>query len=71
MRGTITFGEVLESADQLSLEEQKSLVDILRRRVTEHRRLELAKDIQDAHQAFQEGRCRPVTPSELMQEVLS
>jgi len=71
MGKTITFGEVLESADQLTLDEQTSLLGVLRGRVTERRRVELAEDIQNAHQEFQEGRCRPVTPSELIQEILS
>ncbi len=71
MENTMTFGEVLEATDKLSLEEQETLVDTLRRRMIEHRRTELAKDIQDAQQEFQEGRCRAVTPSELMKEISS
>jgi hypothetical protein len=32
-----TFGQVLDSADELTLEEQKSLVSVLQRRVAERR----------------------------------
>lgn len=67
----ITFGEILEATDKLSLEEQETLVDILHRRMIEQRRTELAKDIQDAQQEFQEGRCRQVTSREFIREILS
>lgn len=67
----VTLKEVLEKTEKLSLEEQETLIDILQRRMVECQRTELAKDIQDAQKEFQEGRCHPVTPSELMQEILS
>ena len=66
-----TFGEVLEATDKLSLEEQETLVDTLHRRTIERRRAELAKDVQDAQQEFQQGRCRAAIPSELMGEISS
>jgi hypothetical protein len=65
------FGDVLESIDKLSLEEQETLIEILHRRIIERRREELARDIQQAQQEFQAGQCRPVTPTELMDEILS
>lgn len=71
MQTMVSFGEVLEAADKLSLEEQVSLIDILQRRIIEHRRAELARDIQEARKEFEEGHCKPTTPSELMNEILS
>ena len=65
-----TFAEVLEAADALSIDEQETLVEILRRRVTESRRSELASDIADARQEFQSGGCRPTEPDQLMGEIL-
>lgn len=67
----VTFKDVLESSDKLSLEDQEALVDILYKRLIERRRIELAEDIRDAQQEFQEGRCRETTPSELIHEILS
>ena len=67
----IAFGDVLECADRLSLEEQESLVEILHRRLIERRRDELAQDIREAEQEFRNGGCRPVAPEELMGEILS
>jgi hypothetical protein len=70
MQTMISFGEVLEAVDKLSLEEQVSLIDILQRRIIERRRAELAEDIQEARKDFEEGRSKPATPSELMDEIL-
>ncbi|MBU1262598.1 hypothetical protein KKG61_02750 [bacterium] len=71
MRNIMTFNEVLESADKLSLDEQEILREALHRRLIEHRRAELAKEIQDAQQEYKEGGCQSATPSELMKEILS
>ncbi len=71
MQNTTAFVELLDAADKLSLDEQETFVEILQRRMAEHRRAELAKEIQDAEREYQAGRCRPVTPEELMGEVLS
>jgi hypothetical protein len=71
MQTVVSFGEVLEAVDKLSLEEQESLIDILRRRMIERRRAELAKDIEEARQEFREGACQPATPSDIMEEILS
>ncbi len=71
MRNTMTFGDVLETVDSLPLEEQEELIEILRRRVIERRREELAKEIQEARKEFRAGRTRPATPDELMSEILS
>lgn len=71
MERTLSFGDVLEAVDRMSLEEQETLVDILNRRMVEERRAALARDIQEARQECQEGECRPVTPDELMGEIVS
>ncbi len=71
MERALAFGEVLEVVDTLSLEEQEMLTEVVHRRVIERRREELAKDIQDAQREFQAGHCHPMTPDELMAEILS
>lgn len=65
-----SFGDVLDAADALSIDEQETLVDILGRRVTELRRFELAKDIAAARQEFHNGGCSAADPDELMGEIL-
>ncbi len=71
VKSTVPFGEVLETIDRLPLEEQEELIEIVRRRVIEQRRTELAKDIREAQEEFRKGHVRPATPDELMAEILS
>lgn len=62
----ISFAQVLEDADQLSLDEQESLLAILQRRLAEARREQLAKDIRQARLEFEQGLCQPTTPEDLI-----
>ena len=71
MKGNVRFGEILEEADRLPLEDQETLIEVLQRRMRDRRRAELAKDIQEAQEEFQKGSCRPATADELMREILS
>ena len=71
MPDSIPFGEVLEAANSLPTEDQESLIVILKNRLRDRRRAELAKDIQEAEKEFEKGECRPVTPDDLMREILS
>jgi hypothetical protein len=71
MPNTTPFSEALDAVEKLTLPEQEELVDILRRRLIEQRRAELVKDVQDAEREFQAGGSRPVSPNELIKEILS
>jgi hypothetical protein len=71
MAQTMPFGEVLEVIDQLSLDEQETLVDILHRRMAERGRQQLVAEIEAARQEFAEGGCQPATTDDLMKEILS
>ena len=64
------FGEVLEAADRLTLDEQEELIAILHRRLAQAARQRLVADVQEARREFAEGRCSPATPDELMREIL-
>jgi len=66
-----TFAEILESADQLPPEDQENLILILQSRLRDHRRAERVRDVQEAEQEFAEGKCQPVTPEQLMKEILA
>ena len=70
MEAPSPFGEVLDAVDRLPLEEQEILVDVLHRRIIEHRREQLASEILQAQQEFREGRCQPIIPEALMKEFL-
>ena len=71
MPKALRFGEVLEGIETLSLEDQEILRGILHRRIIERRREALVQDVQQAQQEFQAGQCRPATPEELMNEIVS
>lgn len=71
METVLSFGDVLEAAEQLSLEEQESLLELLQRRLIERRRAVLAKEIEAARQEFREGKTRAMTPAEIIAEALA
>ena len=71
MRSTIQYNHVVEDVEKLTLEEQESLVKLLHQRVMERRRAELAIEIQDARNEFQNGKATPATPNELANEMIS
>jgi hypothetical protein len=66
----IPFAEVLEAADHLSPDEQQELIHILNRRLAEAARKRLVADVQEARDEFSQGRSSPVTPDELMREIM-
>jgi len=68
---TVYFGEVLDATDKLSLDEQHTLIEILQRRMKERRRAIIAKNIRAARKEFQQKKCQPATPREIMEEILS
>ncbi len=70
MANVLPFGEVLEAADHLSPDEQEELIGILHRRLAHARRQRLAAEIEESRKEFAAGHCSPVTPSELMREVM-
>ena len=61
MQATVSFGEVLEATDKLSLDEQHTLIEILQRRLRERRRAIIAKNIQAAKKELEQGDCEPAT----------
>ena len=66
-----TFAEILEAAEQLPPEEQENLIHILKNRLREQKRAELVKDVNEAQKEFAQGQCKPVTPEQIMEEILS
>lgn len=55
MTQTIQFNQILEMIDDLSLEEQEELINIVRHRKIEQRREEIANNIAQANQEYQQG----------------
>ena len=65
MNNMPTFAEVIEAAEQLSIEEQEFLMGLLRRRAV------LAKEIEAARQKFREVKTQALTLAEIIIEALA
>lgn len=63
------FQEVIENVESLPLDDQALLVKIIRRRLIENRRAELAAEIVETRSAYQRGEVRRGTVAELMEEL--
>jgi hypothetical protein len=71
MEAAVPFREVLEAIGALPLDEQEELMGVVRRRIVEQRRQELASDVAEAEAELTAGGCEARTPDELMREILS
>jgi hypothetical protein len=56
MSPTLQFHQILEMIDNLSCDEQDDLISIIRHRQIEKRQEEIAKNIHQAHQEYQQGK---------------
>ncbi len=64
-----TFGDVLESAEELSRDDQETLLSILQRRLAERRRAELVRTVEEARREHKSGRCRAATADAIMKKI--
>jgi hypothetical protein len=64
-----TFGYALEMVSNLPAEQQEELIQIVRKRLSEQRRAEIAREAADALQAVREGRYSTGTVADLMREL--
>lgn len=71
MSHATSFDDVLDAVEQLSADEQETLLEVVQRRIAERRRARLAAEIAESRQEFANGRCGPATPDELMNEIAS
>jgi hypothetical protein len=71
MERAISFDEVLDAVDKLSLDEQQTLLEIVAKRTTEAARKKLIVDILEARKEFSEGLCKPASYQQIMDEIIS
>lgn len=64
-----SFNEILESVEQLSVEDQEALIDLVRRRLVERRRAEIAANIVKAEEEYKTAQVFRGTVDELMAEL--
>lgn len=63
------FQEVIETVEALPPDDQELLIEIIRQRLIQQRRAELAADIAEARRAYQRGEVRRGTVADLMEEL--
>jgi hypothetical protein len=63
------FQQVIETVESLPPEDQLLLIEIIRQRLIQHRRRELAAEIAEARKAYQQGKVRRGTVADLMEEL--
>jgi hypothetical protein len=68
---SVRFADLVEMVDRLTLDERKSLVDVVRQRITDDERRRIAASIRAARREHARGRCKATTPEELMREILA
>ncbi|EAZ92022.1 hypothetical protein CY0110_00150 [Crocosphaera chwakensis CCY0110] len=66
-----TFSDIVEAVDQLTLEDQENLIHLLQNRIREQKRAELVRDVHEAQQEFSHGKCKPATPEQIIEDMLS
>ncbi len=69
MKTGINFNEILESIEQLTDEEQEMLTDIIRNRLRERRREEIARNAKETYEALKEGRAKTGTIDDLKRDL--
>ena len=62
------FSEIVDAADQLSVDEQETLLEILRHRLAERNRKRIVSEVAEARAEFTAGRTRAVSVEEIMDE---
>jgi len=63
------FADVVDSVEQLSTDEQETLVEIIRRRLAERRRERLVAEVAEARAEYARGEARPASAGELLAEI--
>lgn len=71
MEHVLPFRDVLEAVDRLTVEEQETLLAVVRRRLSDVNRKQLSHDVAEARQEFAAGGCTPTTPDDILREILS
>ena len=63
------FADIVDATDQLSPDDQHALVDIIRRRLSDQERRQLAQDVSDGKSEFESGSLKPATAKSIMDDI--
>ena len=63
-----TFADVVDAAAKLSIDEQETLLQILRRQIAERTRAQIVRDAQSSRAEHASGQSRVATVTQIMDE---
>ncbi len=63
-----TFADVVDAAAKLSIDEQETLLQILRRQIAERTRAQIVRDAQSSRTEHASGQSRVATATQIMDE---
>ena len=63
------FQELIETIEALPVDDQESLIEIIRQRLIQRRRAELAAEVVEARNAYQKGEVRRGSVADLMEDL--
>lgn len=63
------FQQAIETVEQLPVDDQALLIEIIRQRLVDQRRAEIAEEIREARVAYQQGKVRRGSVDDLMKEL--
>jgi hypothetical protein len=68
---TRTFADIVEAVDQLTPDEQETLITLVRRRLAHQGRLRILADVEESRRKYERGECKAGTVDEIMKRMLS
>ena len=71
MNATLPFREVLDAIEQLTSDEQDSLIAIVQKRQAENARIRLIAEVEASSKEYQTGQGKSSSVDNLMKEILS
>ncbi len=69
MTSSPRFQQAIETVEQLPPDDQALLIEIIRQRLIDQRRAEIAVEIKEARVAYQQGKVQRGTVADLMKEL--
>ena len=71
MSAVMRFCDVLEAAEELTLDEQTELVEVMQRRLAEQRRERFLEELRQSQAEYARGEAKRATADEIMKELKS
>lgn len=69
VKNRISFQQLLDYVEQLPIDQQESLIDIIRRRIIELRRDELSMSIREARTEYEKGKIKTGSVDDLAKDL--